>query len=115
MNEISEYVGQILGTKGDGFTKKVKVDDNGNLIVNAIGIVLEEQLTNVDAVDNVLTFSKNISNIEIYHNEATWQEFIVNGLTLTIPAGGYRTAVGGTPGLTVGIPIGINCIVGRLV
>ena len=91
-------------------TDKLKVE---NIM---IGSTLEEQLTNADAVDNVLTFSKNITNIEIYHNEANWQEFVVNGITLTIPAGVYyRTAIGGVPGLTVGIPVAINCVVGRLV
>lgn len=104
----------MVGTASELFVGKDKVTLR-NLAVRLIGIVLEEQLTNADAVNNVLTFSKNITNIEIFHNEATWQEFIVNGLTLTIPSGGYRTAVGGTLGLTVGIPIGINCIVGRLV
>jgi hypothetical protein len=78
------------------------------------GSLLQEQKTQADAVSNVITFSVNITAIEIYHEESTWQEFGVNGLTLHVPAGGYRTLIGGTPAATVTIPSGINCIVGRL-
>jgi hypothetical protein len=90
----------------------------GEKIVNyvvLIGCKLEEQKTNADAVDNVITFAENITAIEIYHAESTWQQFTVNGITLNIPAGGYRTPIGGTPGATVTIPAGVDCIVGRLV
>lgn len=78
------------------------------------GSILVEQKTQADAVANVITFTENISTIEVYHAEATWQTFTVNGLTLTIPAGGYRTPIGGITAKTVTIPAGINCIVGRL-
>lgn len=83
--------------------------------ISIFGCVLEEQKTNADAVNNVITFSENIAVIEIYHAESTWQQFTVNGITLNIPAGGYRTPIGGTPGATVTIPAGVDCIVGRLV
>ena len=82
--------------------------------VQLSGSILAEQLTNDDAVANVLTFSENISIIEIFHEELTWQEFTVNGVTLTVPGGGYRTPIGGTPVATVTIP-SISCIVGRLI
>ena len=82
--------------------------------VQLSGSILAEQLTNDDAVANVLTFSENISIIEIFHEETTWQEFIVNGITLTVPGGGYRSPIGGTPAATVTIP-SISCIVGRLI
>lgn len=78
------------------------------------GSCLREQLTDADAVANVLTFSENITAIEIFHESVYWQEFIVNGLTITVPAGGYRTPVGGTPSMQVTIPVGVPCIVGRL-
>lgn len=76
---------------------------------------LVEQKTNSQAVSNVLTFSANINAIEIYHESTIWQAFTVNGITLNIPSGGYRTPIGGTPGTTVTIPAGLSCIVGRLV
>lgn len=79
------------------------------------GSILAEQKTQADAVENVITFTGDINAIEIYHEEATWQDFIVNGIILKIPAGGYRTPVAGTVANTVTIPAGVNCIVGRLV
>lgn len=75
---------------------------------------VEECQTQADASSNVLTFSKNIEAIEIYHEEATWQEFIVNGITLTIPAGSYRSPIGGENSNTVTCPAAINYIVKRL-
>jgi len=78
------------------------------------GSILAEQKTQADAVDNVITFTENISAIEIYHAEPTWQTFTVNGIALTIPAGGYRTPIAGTVAKTITIPAGVNCIVGRL-
>jgi hypothetical protein len=83
--------------------------------VQLTGCIVQEQKTQADAVANVITFSENISSIEIYHSEATPQAFIVNGLTLTIADGGWRSAIGGTPAKTVTIPAGITCIVSRLV
>ena len=93
---------------------QVKIDPSQN-DVQLSGSTLAEQKTNADAVANVLTFTENISAIEIYHEEATWQTFTVNGISLTIPAGGYRTPIAGTVAKTVTIPAGVNCIVGRLV
>ena len=84
------------------------------VLKNTRGNILAEQKTQVDAVANVITFSKDIYAIEIYHSEATAQQFTVNGIELTVPANGYRTKIGGTLGKTVTIPTGVNCIVGRL-
>jgi len=83
--------------------------------VTLTGSILAEQKTNADAVDNVIVFSANISVIEIFHEETTWQTFTVNGLNLKIPAGGYRTPIGGTASTEVTIPAGLSCLVGRLV
>lgn len=86
-----------------------------NTQVGILGNTLAEQKTQADAVANVITFSQNINVVEIFHAEETWQNFIVNGLTLVIPSGGYRTPIAGVPGLTVTIPAAVNCIVGRLI
>lgn len=83
--------------------------------VTLTGSRVAEQLTHQNAVNNVLTFSAPVEVVEIYHEESSWQTFIVNGLTLTVPPGGYRTPVGGTPSMQVTIPAGVACIVGRLV
>lgn len=78
------------------------------------GTVIVEQKTQDDAESNKVTFSAPIKAIEIYHAEATAKDFVVNGLTLKIPAGGYRTRVGGTPSAEVTIPASVTCILNRL-
>ena len=90
---------------------------SGSAKVNATitGSILAEQKTNDDAVENVITFSANVLAIEIFHNELTWQEFIVNGITITVPPGGWDRQLGGAPSTDVTVPTGISCIVGRLV
>lgn len=95
---------------------KVFKDEDGTyqIVQGLEGQRLEEQLRETAAVSGTLTFADEINAIEIYHEAATWQTFTVNSLTLTVPPGGYRTLVGGTPGMTVGIPAGVACIVGRL-
>jgi hypothetical protein len=105
--------GGVKLAAGNNKIGQVGIDPNNNAI-QLSGSILAEQLTNDDAVANVLTFSENISIIEIFHEELTWQEFTVNGITLTVPGGGYRTPIGGTPAATVTIP-SISCIVGRLI
>lgn len=74
-----------------------------------------QPLTQADAVANVLTFPAPIESIEIYHDEATVQTFVVNGLSLPIAAGGWRSPVGGTPSAEVTIPASVDCVVARLV
>lgn len=78
------------------------------------GTVIVEQKTQADAESNKVTFSAPIKAIEIYHAEATAKDFVVNGLTLKVPAGGYRTRVGGTPSAEVTIPASVTCILNRL-
>ena len=93
----------------------VKLDTIINDGVKQSGNTVTEQLDETDAVLDVLTFSDTIESIEIYHDEATPQDFIVNGLTLTIEPGGWRSLIGGTPSAEVTIPTGVTCTVTRLV
>ena len=87
-----------------------------NMKVSQVGNIVTEQLDETDAVVNVLTFSASIESIEIYHDEATSQDFIVNGLPLTIAGGGWRSPIDTTTASTnVTIPTGITCTVTRLV
>ena len=76
---------------------------------------VEEVLTEADAVSEVLTFSEDIQAVEIYHNEYEPQEFVVNGITLIVGWGGWRSPVGGIPSAEVTIPADVDCIVSRLV
>lgn len=85
------------------------------VVAELSGSKVAEQLTNSEAVANVLTFSANISSVEIWHNEATPQVFIVNGLSLSIASGGWRSPIAGTPSTEITIPAGVTCSVARLV
>lgn len=78
------------------------------------GTVIVEQKTQADAQSNKVTFSAPIKAIEIYHAEATAKDFTVNGFTLKVPPGGYRTRVGGTPSAEVTLPASVTCILNRL-
>ena len=110
---------QVVPVDGDAGILKVVVvgnEDEGEEIVSArlIGSTVEESKTQADADSNVITFSANIDGVEIYHAEDTGQEFVVNGITLAVPAGGWRALIGGTPGKTVTIPANVDCTVARM-
>ena len=119
-------IGSTFFEADTGLLKVLDGDENWNNKKSIIGIdpaanavqlsknKLEEQKTQANAVANVITFTGDINAIEIYHEEATWQDFTVNGITLKIPSGGYRTPIGGTVAKTVTIPANVDCIVGRL-
>ena len=94
---------------------ETKLDTMINDGVKQSGNTVVEQLDETDAVSDVLTFAANIESIEIYHNEQTPQDFIVNGLTLTISPKNWRSLIGGTPSAEVTIPTGVTCSVKRLV
>lgn len=108
------FVG-LQGKKSNGDFTDVTVTDGGAINVALTGSKVEEQKTESDATSNVITFSEPIQSIEIYHDEATPQTFVVNGLSLKIASGGWRSPVGGTPSTQVTIPAGVSCIVSRLV
>lgn len=104
-------IGKIIPVDTDGDEKFTSANP---AIVQLSGSILAEQKTQADALANTITFTGDINAVEIYHEESTWQTFTVNGIALTIPAGGYRTPIAGTVAKTVTIPTGVNCIVGRL-
>lgn len=88
--------------------------------VQLTGSTLAEQKTNTDAVAGVLTFSANISTIEIYNTDTTNDGvFVVNGITIHVPKSTayiqsvYKSTIGGTPGTTVTITGATTYIVSR--
>lgn len=104
---------------GQPFEVPAEEGPGGTLIplqkVQVSGRSVAETLTEADAVAGVLTFSAPITAIEVWHDAAQPQEFVVNGLALMIAPGGWRSPVAGTPAATVAIPAGVNVIVSRLV
>ncbi|MDD4321592.1 MAG: hypothetical protein PHH31_08655 [Acidaminococcaceae bacterium] len=115
----NDSIGSVSLEAGNEIIGKFGIDQTtpgttNKVVAELSGSILAEQKTQADAVANVITFTGDINAIEIYHESATWQDFIVNGITLKIPSGGYRTPIVGTVAKTVTIPAGVNCIVGRL-
>jgi hypothetical protein len=98
------------GTSANPKRPRMDVSDS---TVTLSGSLLQEQLDQSDAVNNVLTFSDNLIGVDIYHEEDTAQTFVINGVTFKVPAGGWFGCIGGTPGATVTIPAGVTCTVGR--
>lgn len=78
---------------------------------------LVEQKTQANAVAGVLTFSANISAIEIYNTDATNAgAFTVNGIVINVPATKvFNATIGGTPSPTVTITGATTYIVSRYV
>lgn len=87
----------------------------GAVDAQVTGSIVAEVLTEADAMADVLTFAANIAALEIYHGELTAQEFEVNGITLHVAPGGWRSPVGGVANDEVTIPAGVSCVVSRLV
>jgi len=91
-------------------------DADNNLNVKHTGSIVAEVKDESDADEsNIITFSANIESIEIYHNETTQQEFTVNGLTLKVAPGGWRSPVAGTASDEVTIPADVTCTISRLI
>lgn len=106
----------ILDADGNPFS--MPFEDDGSGVLKPVhvselsgSIVAESSQTESDATGDVLTFSAPITAIEIFHSEGTPQDFVVNGLTVTVAAGGWRSPVGGTPSASVTLPNGVTGVV----
>lgn len=75
----------------------------GTLDVQLSGSILEEQLIETDAVEGVITFTNNISIIEIFNTDSeNAGVFTVNGIALHVPSSQvYKAKIGGVAGKTV--------------
>lgn len=76
-----------------------------NSVMQLSGSMLQEEKTQADAVAGVVTFSENITFVEIKNTDTTnTGVFTVNGISITVPPGeAWKDGVGGTPGATVTI------------
>lgn len=100
----------------DDASSKMKPLEDPRVVKLAGSILAESTQTEADAVSGVLTFSKNISEIEIYNNDPTNAGvFNVNGFDITIPAGAppFLGKIGGTPRATVNVSGSTSYVVGR--
>jgi|SRR5690606_7267104 len=79
-------------------------------------VALQEQKTNAHAVDDTVTFSKEIYYVEIYNvDEVNDGVFEVNGIDIYIPAGKTLnlTRIGGTASTNVSVTGSENYIITR--
>lgn len=108
-----DYYSKILSHTSGAFTIE-QIDTNIpvgtyyeiiDLSAAQTGTILDEQKTETDAVSGTVTFSKNISIIEIFNTDTTNAGvFTVNGITLHVPKNQvYKAKIRGVAGTTVAV------------
>ena len=108
-----------MAKKTDGSYEAIKTNDNGALKVDGVvtlsGSSLTEQKTQTNAVSGVVTFTENLSTVEIYNTDVLNDGvFTVNGIAINVPKGiAYKSTIGGIPGKTVTVTGAITYIVSR--
>jgi len=109
---------------GSNLIGKVGIDQTTPGTTNGVSIVgnlpnqtLVEQKTQENAVGGVLTFSANITCVEIYNTDAINNgTFTVNGLTIVVPATkSFMSPIGGTPSSTITVAGATTYIVNRYI
>lgn len=102
----------LAGKEGN----RAAINADGTFPMRLVGSALAEQQTEADATDGVLTFTDNISCIEIFNTSAVDGTFTVNGIAIIVPTNGsLKTLVGGTPGKTVTVAGATTYVVGSYV
>lgn len=122
IQDMSPRTGRMVKENGNTTNLADKIDamydalvTNKNAGVEILGSKVVETQDQADATGNELTFAENIIGVEIHHSDANAQNFVINGLTLKVVPGGWRSLIGGTPSKKVIIPAGVNCVVARLI
>jgi hypothetical protein len=120
-----KFFGKKTGDGNDAYMPVVIVGADGvtpisstnRLTVDAqlTGSSLQEQKTEADAVNGVVTFSDVIKHIEIYNKDTVNDgDFTVNGIKITVPEGDvFEAPIGGTPANTVTVTGSASYILGR--
>ena len=103
--------------RNNGTIVTLETDKYGKLktVTTLVGSVLEEQKTELDAINGILTFSESITAIEIYNTD-TFNDglFVVNGIGINVPKGKiYKSCIGGVLDITVTITGASTYIVSR--
>jgi len=86
--------------------KALVIDKNAGVSItgNLPNQTLAEQLTEANAVLGVLTFSSNVTCLQIYNSDAVnLGVFNVNGIDITVPAGTAtpKFSIGGIPSVNI--------------
>lgn len=122
IQDMSPRTGRLVKENNNTTNLADKIDaiydalvTNKNAGVEILGSKIVETQDQDDAAGNELTFAENIIGVEIHHSEASAQNFVINGLTIKVVPGGWRSLIGGIPSKKVIIPAGVNCVVARLI
>ena len=117
MDEIIRTINgkSSLGVYLDDSPEIKKIVDQLLELNSSLDYTLQEQLTEADAVSNVLTFSEDLSFVEIYNTDTTnIGTFTINGISVKVPPEQtFDSKFGGTPGNTVTITGSTSYIVSR--
>jgi hypothetical protein len=106
-------VSEIMTTLKDSVSKAFRIRGEVNIDGSTLA---EDPQTETDAIEGVLTFSENISTIEICNTSLVTGTFTVNGIAIPIKAGGvFKSTIGGTPATTVTVADATSYIVSRYV
>lgn len=109
----------LQGKRSDGTYEDLITNDGG--ILKVVGVIevkrAVEQLTQANAVTNILTFSDTIDTIEIYNTDTTNMGiFTINGIAIHVPANSsFEAAIGGTPSTSVTVSGATSYIVTRYI
>ncbi len=93
------------------------VSGSASAKVLPIGTSFKQQLTQVAAVDGILTFTDPITAVEIINTDAVNPGiFTVNGISINITAGGsFKAVIGGTPSAIITISGAASYIVNSFI
>lgn len=84
-------------------------------IVQMMEVVVQEQKTEADAVDGVVTFSAGLTRVGIFNADQTNTGiFNVNGINITVPPNtAFEAVIGGVPSPTVTVTGATSFIITR--
>lgn len=84
-------------------------------IVRTIEYAVQEQKTQADAVDGVVTFAEGLTRVGIFNTDPVNEGvFTVNGITITVPPDtAFEATIGGVPNPAVAVSGATSYIITR--
>jgi hypothetical protein len=108
-NNLNEIIPQQYNTETNEFEPATQLQK-----VDVQYTKLQEQFTEADEVAGEITFSDVVNEVEIYNQDTTEATFIINNLSVRVPADtSFNAIVGGTPSATVIVSGTTKYIIGR--
>lgn len=78
-------------------------------------LILQEQMTEADAVSGQITFAENVKAVDIFNRDTANEGiFTINNMDITIPPDTYfQASIGGTPSNVVAVSGSTSYVIGR--